>query len=113
MKKRSTDWELQVVNDIEHVTYNLTAMEQQTIVALLEYVGTVFKNDAVLERFFENRKDYIQDLTGKMVDLMRDPDTYLIGRDVLRKIVKVSLHQQVIYCGQPSSASVLCIVAQV
>ena len=54
----------------------------------------------VLERFFKDKKDYIQDLAQKAADLADDPETDLGDKDVLPKTVKVSLHQQVIYCGK-------------
>lgn len=55
-----------------------------------------------LERFFKDKKDFIQDLARKAADLEQDPNADLGNSDVLLKTIKVSLHQQVIYCGKLS-----------
>lgn len=55
-----------------------------------------FVKDSPLERFFKDKPNYIQDLAKKAVELKDDP----LGQpDLLPKVIKVTLHQQVIYCG--------------
>lgn len=72
-------------------------------------VDKFVKDNAVLERFFKDKKDFIQELARKAADLEEDPDTDLGDSDLLPKTIKVSLHQQVIYCGKfvPSSSAAL------
>lgn len=62
-------------------------------------VDNFVKENPVLERFFKDKKDFIQDLARKAADLEQDPNTSLCDKNVLPKTIKVTLHQQVIYCG--------------
>ncbi|KAJ5114385.1 hypothetical protein NUU61_000144 [Penicillium alfredii] len=66
--------------------------------------------DSPLERFFEGKEDFIQEVAKNVVELENDTSTSLGRPDLLPKTIKVSLHQQVIYCGKsldnaPSPAS--------
>jgi hypothetical protein len=58
-----------------------------------------FVKDSPLERFFKGKPNYIQDLAKKATELKNDPTTPLGQPDLLPKVIKVTLHQQVIYCG--------------
>ncbi|KAF3483020.1 uncharacterized protein GIQ15_02344 [Arthroderma uncinatum] len=62
-----------------------------------------FIKDTPLERFFKKKKTYIQELAQKGVELENDKSTPLGNKDLLPKTIKVSLHQQVIYCDDSSS----------
>ncbi|KAJ3560792.1 hypothetical protein NP233_g10602 [Leucocoprinus birnbaumii] len=68
----------------------------------LENVDT-FVKDSPLERFFKDKPNYIQDLAKKATELKNDPNTPLGQPDLLPKVIKVTLHQQVIYCDDSSS----------
>lgn len=50
-----------------------------------------------LERFFKDKKDFIQDLAQKAIDFQEDTEGG--DEDDLQRMIKVTLHQQVIYCG--------------
>jgi hypothetical protein len=76
--------------------------EPSTEDEFVENVDKFVKDQPVLERFFKDKKDFIQDLARKAADLKNDSDTDLGNPDVLPKLIKVSLHQQVIYCGKLS-----------
>ena len=52
-----------------------------------------------LERFFKGNPNYIQDLAKKATELSNDRTTPLGQPDLLPKVIKVALYQQVIYCG--------------
>ncbi|KAI1801425.1 ankyrin [Daldinia bambusicola] len=69
----------------------------------LRNVDDFVTENPTLERFFKDDKKFIQDLARKAVDLKDDPDTDLGKADLLPKTIKVSLHQQVIYCDDSSS----------
>jgi hypothetical protein len=63
--------------------------------------------NAALGRFFKDDPNYIQDLAKKATELANDPTTPLGQPDLLPKVIKVTLHQQVIYCGMSLN---LCLV---
>lgn len=65
----------------------------------VENVGKFVKNGP-LERFFRGKTDYIKELAQKTADLENDPSTPLGSKELLPKTIKVSLHQQVLYCGE-------------
>jgi hypothetical protein len=58
-----------------------------------------FPQNKPLARFFKDNSDYIQNLVKKATELTNDPTTPLGQPDLLPKLIKVNLHQQVIYCG--------------
>ena len=67
------------------------------------FVGEVdefVKSNPTLERFFKGKEDFIQNLAKKAAELEQDPDTDLGDSDVLPKVIKVSMYQQVMYCGE-------------
>ncbi|KAF7361170.1 putative ankyrin repeat protein [Mycena sanguinolenta] len=68
----------------------------------LENVDEFVKNSP-LERFFKGNPNYIQELAKKATELKDDPNTPLGQPDLLPKTIKVTLHQQVIYCDDSSS----------
>ncbi|KAJ6452278.1 hypothetical protein C8R45DRAFT_85992 [Mycena sanguinolenta] len=68
----------------------------------LENVDEFVKNSP-LERFFKGNPNYIQELAKKAAELKDDPNTPLGQPDLLPKTIKVTLHQQVIYCDDSSS----------
>jgi hypothetical protein len=67
-----------------------------------EYIDTFIKGNSILERFFGNKKDFIQVMAQKAANLRKNPHTDLGNEDLLPKTVKVSMHQQVLYCGKLS-----------
>jgi hypothetical protein len=70
-------------------------------VDFLENVDNFLAKDenVALSRFFKDDPNYIQDLAKKATELANDRTTPLSGPDLLPKMIKVTLHQQVIYCG--------------
>jgi hypothetical protein len=66
-----------------------------------QFVENVDKlvKDSPLERFFKGKPNYIQELAKKATELENDKTTPLGCPDLLPKVIKVTLHQQVIYCG--------------
>lgn len=56
--------------------------------------------DSPMERFFEGKEEFIQEVAQNAVELEKDTSTSLGSPEVLPKTIKVSLHQQVIYCGK-------------
>ena len=82
--------------------------EQPTKDEFLENVDEFVKNNSVLEVFFKDKKDFIQDLARKAAELEKDPNTSLGEKDVLPKVIKVSLHKQVIYCGKLPQVQAKC-----
>lgn len=70
---------------------------------LVKHIDAILKEDPVLAHFFNHKENFIKDLAQQASHLTSDPTTSLGDEDVLPKMVKVSLHQQVIYCGKSSS----------
>ncbi|KAJ6452284.1 ankyrin repeat-containing domain protein [Mycena sanguinolenta] len=64
----------------------------------LENVDNFVSENPTLERFFKGNPNYIQELAKKATELKDDPNTPLGQPDLLPKTIKVTLHQQVIYC---------------
>ncbi|KAF8217843.1 hypothetical protein K438DRAFT_1656791 [Mycena galopus ATCC 62051] len=69
----------------------------------LENIDNFVKDNPTLERFFKGNPNYIQELAKKATELENDPKTPLGQPDLLPKTIKVTLHQQVIYCDDSSS----------
>ena len=65
-------------------------------------VETVYDlvKDTPIKRFFDDKEDFIQEVAKNTVKLIKDTSTSLGSSDLLHKTIKVSLHQQVIYCGK-------------
>lgn len=80
----------------------MNGSEQPTNAKFVENVDKIVK-DSPLERFFKDKRNYIQDLARKATELEKDSTTSLGCKDVLPKTINVSLHQQVIYCDDSSS----------
>ncbi|KAF4538100.1 uncharacterized protein LTHEOB_11048 [Lasiodiplodia theobromae] len=59
--------------------------------------------ETALERFFERKENYMKEVIQKAVHLKNDKSTSLGGDGLLHKTIKVSLHQQVVYCDDSSS----------
>ncbi|KAJ7697272.1 hypothetical protein B0H14DRAFT_3039294 [Mycena olivaceomarginata] len=72
-------------------------------VEFVENVDNFVKENPTLERFFKSNPNYIQELAKKATELKDDPSTPLGQPDLLPKTIKVTLHQQVIYCDDSSS----------
>ncbi|KAF5700687.1 heterokaryon incompatibility protein het-E-1 [Fusarium mundagurra] len=70
---------------------------------LVTDIGKLVKHDPVLEHFFNDNNNFVQGLTQKAADLAGDSGTSLGDKDLLSKVIKVSLHQQVIYCDDSTS----------
>ncbi len=81
--------------------------EQPNKDEFLKNVDKFVAKNSVLKVFFKDKRDFIQDLARNAANLAEDPDTDLGSKDLLPKTIKVSLHQQVIYCGElvPSSSA--------
>jgi hypothetical protein len=77
---------------------NVNDGETPNKVEFLENVDK-FVKDSPLERFFKDKPNYIQDLAKKVTELANDKTTPLGQPDLLPKMIGVTLHQQVIYCG--------------
>ncbi|KAF8340044.1 hypothetical protein F5887DRAFT_919578 [Amanita rubescens] len=71
-------------------------------VEFLENIDNFVKNSP-LERFFKGNPNFIQDLAKKATELKNDPTMPLGQPNLLPKVIKVTLHQQVIYCDNSSS----------
>jgi hypothetical protein len=82
---------------MQEVNYGETPNKE----VFLENIDDFLARDenAVLVRFFKDDPNYIQDLAKKATELANDPTTLLGQPDLLPKVIKVTLHQQVIYCG--------------
>jgi len=63
-------------------------------------VDTYVKDTPALEAFFKDDKMFMQNMAKKLVDLANDPTSDLASPEVLPKTIKVTMHQQVIYCGK-------------
>ncbi|EWG41422.1 hypothetical protein FVEG_03546 [Fusarium verticillioides 7600] len=64
-------------------------------------VDKYVNENPVLKNFFKDRPDFIQQVAKKAANLEKE-DEPLGDKDTLPKTIKVSLHQQVIYCGNSS-----------
>ncbi|KAF5568295.1 transcription factor [Fusarium phyllophilum] len=62
-------------------------------------VDKYVNENPVLKNFFKDRPDFIQEVAKKAANLEKE-DEPLGDKDTLPKTIKVSLHQQVIYCGK-------------
>lgn len=74
--------------------------QEPTPQEFVKNVDTFVKDNPALNAFFKDRKDFIQDLAQKSVDLANDPNTDLGSTKILPKTIQVTMHQQVIYCGK-------------
>ncbi|RYP11085.1 hypothetical protein DL764_000243 [Monosporascus ibericus] len=77
--------------------------QEPTPQEFIKHVDTYVKETPALEVFFKDNKEFIQDLAKKTVDLANDPTTDLGSPEILPKTIKVTMHQQVIYCDDSSS----------
>ncbi|EJD41553.1 hypothetical protein AURDEDRAFT_169448 [Auricularia subglabra TFB-10046 SS5] len=66
----------------------------------VENIGEFVSANPVLERFFKGKPDYIRELAKKATELQNDTTTPLGSPKLLPKTVQVTLHQQVVYCGE-------------
>ncbi|KAG9503617.1 hypothetical protein J7337_003568 [Fusarium musae] len=69
-------------------------------------VDKYVNENPVLKNFFKDRPDFIQQVAKKAANLEKE-DEPLGDKDTLPKTIKVSLHQQVIYCGKSSQAQAI------
>ena len=60
----------------------------------------------MLNTFFKDNKEFIQDIAKKAVDLAKDTSSDLGSEEVLPKTIEVTMHQQVIYCGNQAQFSI-------
>lgn len=67
-----------------------------------EFVSKVRKafEGTPAERFFKNNPKFIEELAEKAASLADDPNTPICGKDLLPKTAQVTMHQQVLYCGE-------------
>lgn len=67
-----------------------------------EFVSNVRKafEGTPAERFFKNNPKFIEELAEKAASLADDPNTPICGKDLLPKTAQVTMHQQVLYCGE-------------
>lgn len=73
--------------------------EDPTKANFVEKIGAVV-NNSPLERFFKGKEDFLEEVAKNAMELENDTSTSLGSPDLLPKTIKVSLHQQVIYCGK-------------
>lgn len=73
--------------------------EEPTPEEFTKLVDTYVKEKPMLATFFKDNTEFIQDIAKRAVDLANDPTTDLGCPDVLPKTIQVTMHQQVIYCG--------------
>jgi hypothetical protein len=74
--------------------------EEPTPEEFVKNVDTYVKDTPALEFFFKDDKKFMQNMAKKLVDLANDPTSDLAAPEVLPKTIKVTMHQQVIYCGK-------------
>ncbi|KAI1346929.1 hypothetical protein F5Y01DRAFT_261316 [Xylaria sp. FL0043] len=77
--------------------------ENPTPEQFVKNVNTFVEDDPVLKTFFKDKKDFIQNLAQKSVDLAQDTTTDLGRSELMPKTTQVTMHQQVIYCDDSSS----------
>lgn len=67
-----------------------------------EFVSNVRKEfeGTPAERFFKNNPKFIEELAEKAASLADDPNTPICNKDLLPKTAQVTMHQQVLYCGE-------------
>ncbi|KIW89829.1 uncharacterized protein Z519_09258 [Cladophialophora bantiana CBS 173.52] len=71
--------------------------EGSTTAALVEKVNEP-AGDSPIERFLEDKEDFVQEVAKNAVELQNDTSTTLDSPEVLPKTSKVALYQQAIYC---------------
>ncbi|KAI0798931.1 hypothetical protein GGR55DRAFT_684464 [Xylaria sp. FL0064] len=76
--------------------------ENPTPERFVKNVNTFVEDNPVLKTFFKDKKDFIQNLAQKSVDLAQDATTDLGCSELMPKTMQVTMHQQVIYCGNAS-----------
>ncbi|OCL03442.1 hypothetical protein AOQ84DRAFT_400664 [Glonium stellatum] len=84
------------------VAWEVNGGEDPTTAGFVEKVSGLVK-DSPPERFFEGKEDFIQEVAKNAVELENDTSTSLGSPDLMPETIKVSLHQQVIYCDDGSS----------
>ena len=65
----------------------------------VKLVDAYVKEKPMLNTFFKDNKEFIQGIAKKAVDLAKDTSSDLGSEEVLPKTIQVTMHQQVIYCG--------------
>jgi hypothetical protein len=75
-------------------------LEDGNVKEFLQKIDKTIKDNPVLDSFFKDKKDYIQYVAEEMTKLEQGPETSLGDKNLVSKAIKVSLHQQVIYCGK-------------
>jgi len=73
--------------------------ENLTTAEFLEKVHELVR-DSHMEVFFNSNDDFIQEVAENAVELRNEKSTSLSNTDLLLQTIKVSLYQQVIYCGK-------------
>ena len=70
--------------------------------AFIEQISNYVKDTPSLDFFFGDNKNskFIRELAEKAMRLANDPDTDLGRPEVLPKTIKITMHQQVILCGE-------------
>lgn len=84
---------------VDRVTQSVSGGEEQNTEQLVAKVNESVDRNPSLEHFFKGKPDYIREIAKKANELVNDPSTPLGDSDLLPKTIKVTLHQQVIYCG--------------
>ncbi|RSL83664.1 hypothetical protein CEP52_016661 [Fusarium oligoseptatum] len=66
-----------------------------------EFVANISKllQGTAAERFFKNNPKFISELADKAASLADDPNTPICNKDLFPKTAQVTMHQQVLYCG--------------
>jgi hypothetical protein len=73
--------------------------DDPTIAEFVDNVDELVK-DSPMERFFDGKEDFIQEVAKNIAELEKDTSTSLCSPQLLSKTIMVTLHQQVIYCGK-------------
>jgi hypothetical protein len=82
-----------------------------TLDQFTQNVDQYVNDNPVLQTFFKNKKDYIKEMARKAAGLAKDSATPLGRKDLLPKTVSVTLHQQVIYCGERLSNALVQVIS--
>jgi hypothetical protein len=72
----------------------------------VKLVDAYVKEKPMLNTFFKDNKEFIQDMAKKTVELAKDTSSDLGSAGVLPKTIEVTMHQQVIYCGNQARFSI-------
>lgn len=85
-------------------------LEELTPQKFIELVDAYVKKKPMMNTFFKDNKEFIQNMAKKLVDLAKDTSSDLGCEEVLPMTIEVTMHQQVIYCGNQARFSILLLL---